>query len=193
MFIPKKQKCWRLGAGLVLAGCIFAASPVAATVVLEVDAERSRIAAHVRATGHSFDAVVTEYALEAALDSDSGDVVSARLRFDFADVETGRDKRDREMLDWVDYDSHPVVEFVTTRVEAEGGEIEVFGNLTMHGVEREIEFPATVERTEEGVHVFGAVVLDHRDWELERIRALLFMRVDPELRIEFDLYFLYPD
>ena len=167
-----------------------AAEPTA----LEIDREASRIAAHVKATGHRFDAVVNDYELNLEWNPDRETVVAARLAFDFADVGTGRSRRDREMRDWLDYDTHPEAVFVLEAIDEpdDGGPPLARGRLRLHGVEQEIAFPVSIERAGDRIRIRAETTLDHRDWDLEEIRALLFMTVDPELEIRIDVTGVLP-
>ncbi|MEX2382641.1 MAG: YceI family protein [Opitutales bacterium] len=162
-------------------------------VALDVDKERSRISAFVRATGHTFDAVVTDYQLDLQWDPDSGEIVSAQLVFDFDDVETGRTTRDREMREWLDYETYPMATFELNEVDVQEGLQIAGGHLTLHGVEQEIESPFSVQETTEGVWITGQTVIDHREWGLERIRAFLFLTVDPELEVRFRILATPPE
>lgn len=174
---------WAIPFFLLAAGPL----PGEEAVRLEIDEEASRIAADIKATGHRFEAVVTEYDLDLSWNPEREEVRGARLRFDFEDVETGRDRRDREMRDWLEYESFPEAEFVLDALETEGEGLVAKGSFTMHGVEREIAFPVSVEGEGDRVRIRAETTLDHRDWDLEEIRAFLFMTVDPVLRIEIDI------
>ncbi len=156
-------------------------------VPLGIYKDDSRIAANVKATGHRFEAVVTDYEIEIHWDAESAEVTSARLEFDFADVKTGRDRRDREMLEWLDYDSHPVAEFVLESLESQGEQLVARGKLTFHGIEQQIEFPVTIRQFNEAIRIIAETEIDHTDWDLDEIRAFLIMRVDPVLNIEIDI------
>lgn len=161
---------------------------LAEPVRLEVDAGASQIAAHVRATGHSFDAVVTAYDLDLRWDREAGRIQSARLRFNFADVKTGNARRDREMLQWLSHDRHPAAEFVLDSLETDAaGATRARGGLTFHQKSREVIIPVTITREGGGVRIQGKTTLDHRDWGLPQIRALLFMTVNPELDVAIDI------
>ena len=156
-------------------------------IELEIDKEASSIAANVKATGHRFDAVVTDYELDLRWDPDSRSIVGARLVFDFEDVKTGRSRRDREMREWIEHETYPGAAFVLQAIEEEAGGLVARGLFSMHRTEREIEFPVTVDEFNGTLRIRAETVLDHRDWELEEIRAFLFMTVDPELEIKIDI------
>ncbi len=179
----------RLSVVLLVAALLFARQDVNADapVTLQVDKENSHIVAHVKATGHRFEAVVTDFELDLFWDPESGRISGARLVFDFEDVETGRSRRDREMLEWLDHDTYPEATFILNTIEEVDGETVASGTFSLYRTERDIEFPVTLEERDGVLHVRAETILDHRDWELETIRAMLFMTVDPELEIKIDI------
>ena len=177
----------RIGVFFLLSGTLFVRLEGGDGVGLEIDKEASSIAAHVQATGHRFDAVVTDYELDLRWDPESRSIVGARLVFDFEGVRTGRARRDREMLEWVEHETHPEAAFVLQAIEEEGGELVARGTFSLYRTEQEIEFPVAVDEINGVLRIRAETVLDHRDWELEKIRAFLFMTVDPELEIKIDV------
>lgn len=166
----------------------------AAPAALEIDRENSRIAARAQATGHTFDALATDYDLDVLWNPETGHIESARFSLDFSDVETGRERRDREMRDWLDYDTHPKLVFQLDRIDTtdESSPLAI-GSLTFHGVEQPIAIPLTIEQSKEAVRIRGQTGIDHRDWDLDRIRAFVFMTVDPVLEVTFDIILRQPD
>jgi polyisoprenoid-binding protein YceI len=157
-------------------------------VRLNIDEDASRIYADVKATGHRFEAVVTEFTLDLRWDADDERVTSARLEFDFDAVKTGRDRRDREMLEWLDHDNHPAAVFVLEELEPDGDRLVARGTLAFHDVEKEVEFPLTLRQEDRSLRITAQTELDHRDWNLEVIRTMLFMTVDPVLVIRIDIH-----
>ncbi len=188
--LPKNTRLWLLPLWLVAATP--ATSEEGDLPALEIDREASRIAADVKATGHRFEAVVTDYEIELQWDTQNQAISSARLEFDFADVKTGRSRRDREMLEWVDHESFPKAGFVLSEIKTtEDGRL-ARGKLSLHGVDQDMEFPVSIEEGGEHVRIRARTTMDHRDWDLEEIRAMLFMTVDPVLTIEIDLVAALP-
>jgi polyisoprenoid-binding protein YceI len=93
-----------------------------------------------------------------------------------ASIDTGNADRDAHLLsaDFFDVEHYPRIEFSTTRImHVEGGHYRVTGDLTMHGVTREIELDANVEGSGEdpwghervGVSIHGTI--DRTDFGLE--------------------------
>jgi len=59
-------------------------------------------------------------------------------------IDTGNERRDGHLRspDFFDVENHPEITFESTRVEPKGGDLyHVTGNLTMHGVTKEITLP----------------------------------------------------
>ncbi len=82
--------------------------------------------------------------------SEDGDPLRATVdvTIDAASISTGVEDRDAHLrsADFFDVANHPEIRFVSTGVESDGGELKVKGDLTMHGVTREV----TLEVEESG-------------------------------------------
>jgi polyisoprenoid-binding protein YceI len=73
----------------------------------------------------------------------AGGAASVDITIDAAGVDTGNDQRDAHLrsADFLDVAVHPTIRFVSTRVDgAVGGDFKLVGNLTLHGVTREVSF-----------------------------------------------------
>jgi polyisoprenoid-binding protein YceI len=71
---------------------------------------------------------------------------SANVEIDVNTVDTRDEKRDAHLrsADFFDVEQFPTITFQSTRVEPKSsGDFRVFGNLTIHGVTREVELEAT--------------------------------------------------
>ena len=111
---------------------------------------------------------------------DGGQVrASGRVRAD--SIDTNEERRDAHLrsADFFDVENHPYITFAATRVEpGDGDQLFIIGNLTLHGVTREITLEAAVggndtdqfgnERV--GLEVVGE--LDRRDFGMRFSQAL---------------------
>lgn len=154
---------------------------------LELDPAASRIEVIVKATVDSFTGRLEKFDPEVTLGAD-GRIAAARVRFQFADVKTGKEKRDRAMHKWQETDRFPDGEFVLESLTPEpGGPWRAQGNLRFHGQTRALGFPVTIV-TEDGLwSVDGEAVVDTRDFGLPVIRMMGLLKVDPLVRVRFHL------
>ena len=155
---------------------------------LRVDPERSSIEVEVRATFDSFAGQLRTFQADIAIDPDRHSVEKARLSLRMADVRTGRNLRDRHMLEWEESAIYPDVTFQLTSVGlSEGGPVRARGNMLLHGVEHEVTFPVTFLVQGALYSIDGEVRLDYRDYGLPVIRKFWILTVDPQLRVRFHL------
>jgi polyisoprenoid-binding protein YceI len=101
---------------------------------------------------------------------------SANVEIEVASVDTRDEKRDAHLrsADFFDAEKFPHITFTTTRVEPKGGnDVRVHGNLTIHGVTREIALDAS--RIGQGKNPWGMEVagfeastkLNRKDFEMK--------------------------
>ena len=100
---------------------------------------------------------------------------SVQAKVDAASVSSGDEKRDAHLrsADFFDVEQYPTIEFVSTRLEERGGNYVLTGDLTVHGVTREVswdlEFDGTVQDPWGGTRAgFSATTeVNRKDWGLE--------------------------
>jgi polyisoprenoid-binding protein YceI len=100
---------------------------------------------------------------------------SVRATVDAASVSSGDAKRDEHLrsADFFDVEQYPTIEFVSKRVEARDGGFVLTGDLTVHGVTREVswdlEYDGTVQDPWGGTRAgFSATTeVNRKDWGLE--------------------------
>lgn len=98
------------------------------------------------------------------------------VTIDVASIDTGAEGRDGHLqsADFFDAAKYPTITFVSTKVEALGNEkYHVTGNLTMHGVTREIPFEITREGSTTNMQgkqlqaFSGALAISRKEFGLE--------------------------
>lgn len=155
---------------------------------LELDPYHSTIEVQVHATFDSFAGKLTKFQTDIVVDPERQRTTRARVSFDFADLQTGRERRNRDMLVWTENDRFPRVDFEMASLEPQtDGPALVHGSLKLHGIEHAMTF-AVAYLVEGALYAFdGEVVIDYRDYGLPVIRKFYFLTVDPTLRIRFHL------
>lgn len=99
---------------------------------------------------------------------------SVRVSLGAASVDTGQDARDQHLrsADFLDAETHPTMDFVSTRIEPAGDDYRIHGDLTIRGVTRpvvlEAEFGGTVPNMQGGTRAaFSATTtIDREDFGL---------------------------
>lgn len=152
---------------------------------ITVDPAASEFEVSVKATGHSFEVLLTEYKANLSLD-ENGDLQTAEFAFAPTALDSDSKKRDKKMLGWLESDTYKEISFRLDKVEDRPEGKVGIGQLTMHGVTKPVEVAFT--KTIEGgkVTLKGEAVVNHEDFELEVI-TMFFFKVDPELKIAFTL------
>jgi len=106
------------------------------------------------------------------LDFDPRDIPasSVRVKLDAASIDTGQEARDQHLrsADFLQTETHPTIDFVSTRIEPAGDDYRIHGDLTIRGVTRPVvlaaEFGGTVPNMQGGTRAaFSATTTIDRD------------------------------
>ncbi len=156
---------------------------------LVIDLAQSRVEIVVRATMDSFTGKLARFDPAVGV-GDDGRVVSARLAFHFLDIATGKEGRDKAMHKWQETGKFPDGVFVLTSLEPavapDSGFVAV-GRLTLHGVTRDLRFPASVIRDAATYAIDGDATVDTREFGLPIVRMMGVLKVDPLVHVRFHL------
>jgi polyisoprenoid-binding protein YceI len=118
------------------------------------------------------------------IDENELDQSSVEVEFAAASLDTRAEQRDTHLrsADFLDVETHPTITFRSTRVEGakmeEGAEFDVYGELTIRGVSREVRIRATYEGRGKDpwggprVSFSGDTKIDRRDFGLTWNAAL---------------------
>lgn len=172
----------------ILMSAMLSALAAAATASpLEIDSHQSKIAVSVSATAHSFAGQLQKYDARIECDAQAALPTKADVSFNFADLKTGNTSRDEAMLKWLEYTNSPTASFHLTGWKQNGATNIALGELTLHGVSKEIQMPAVIKHDGDAWDISGEAEFDHRDFKLSRIRKALILTVDPHLKVTFHL------
>lgn len=88
------------------------------------------------------------------------------LSIEAGSIDTGIGMRDSHLRseDFFDAKKHPAITFESQRVEGSGRRANVYGQLTIHGVTREIEVPVEVALSDVALTAKGEFVVNRRDY-----------------------------
>jgi len=196
---------------LILAAfaCLAAAATAPATVTYTLDASRSKFMAHANRSGllwfkgHSHHLAASDFSGRVELTPQTIAPASLRLVVKAASLhETGADFTDqqkqiinKELHDIVLLpDKYPDIVFqstsATVKPAASGGgyDVKLTGDLTLLGVTRRIEIPATVTLNGDEMRAVGRFSIDRDDYKVKATSAAHGMvRVDNTVKFEFDI------
>jgi polyisoprenoid-binding protein YceI len=171
----------------LIAGLMAVSAAFACAEKLEVDKGKSRIQVDAKATGHEFSGTLTDYSVSVSGDAVTNEPAAFSLQWDFNDLKTGDEKRDKEMIKWLG-GGKPAGSFTFTKAwKDEKGNAKAEGTLTIHGVSKSISFPYTVKRDGDWITIDGKASMDYQNFSLPVIRAMAVMTVDPKLAVRFHL------
>jgi polyisoprenoid-binding protein YceI len=133
----------------------------------------------------------------AHVDAENPAASSVSLTIRPASISTGSADRDGHLQsgDFFDVENHPTITFVSTRVERDGAEWTITGDLTIKGVSQPVTIP--FEETGTAVDPFGntrvgfegATTINRKDWDLSWNAALETggVLVSEKIKLEFDV------
>jgi polyisoprenoid-binding protein YceI len=112
-----------------------------------------------------------------------GKLTSVQLAIDTRSVSTeiGRLTNHLKSPDFFDVNTYPEATFQSTSIQEEGdGRVTVTGDLTLHGVTKEVSFPATVS-TDEGLKLDAEFSIDRTefgmDYSVDKVVADVALKV----------------
>lgn len=127
----------------------------------------------------------------------TGDLVDARgwVEAPVATLVTQNDHRDRDLRASMEVEKYPTMRFTLARTTGAPGNaaatVILHGGLTIHGVTREVDLPATVERNGDTIHLTSDFPMDLRDYRIGGLKKMLgILRMDPQIEVHVDLRFV---
>ena len=179
-----------------------------ATVTYILDASQSKFMAHANRSGllwfkgHSHHLAASEFSGQVEVTPDTITPASLRLVVKATSLhETGADftepqkqiinKELREIV--LHPDQYPDITFQSTNVTAKKSgadryEVKIDGNLTLHGITKQIRIPAIVTVSGNTLRAVGEFSIDRDDFKVKATSAFHGMvRVDDDVKFEFDI------
>ncbi len=110
---------------------------------------------------------------------------------DLTTLDTGNDKRDKDMRETLETDKYPFAEFYGKLVSGfdpdidKEQKVEVRGEFTIHNVSNEITIEGILQRTENGLSVRADWTLDMTDYNIKP-PGILFYRVEENIDIQIE-------
>lgn len=173
-----------------------------------VNPEKSRFTAHVgvggllAAAGHPHTVAIRDFGGEVQLDG--GKLESASLQLTIKSESLGEvgkefDEKDRQKVNQavhgeaLETSKYPEIVFkgaaASVRQTGEGRyEATMKGDLSLHGVTRQISFPVKVRRDNRSLHATGEFTILHGDYHIKRLSAAGgTVKASDEIKLSFEL------
>jgi polyisoprenoid-binding protein YceI len=121
--------------------------------------------------------------------------VRGHVEAQVATLKTGNGLRDKDMMKAMDADSFPVMRFELYGVSeqhqaADSSVVTLSGQMTLHGVSRDVAVPATVRFGKDGVQVTATFPLNVRDYGVTRLSRMLgAFKMNPDIVVHVDVVF----
>lgn len=143
---------------------------------------------NVHGVGNRFSGTIT---------GDPSDITSAKIsiKLDPTSFNTDNEKRDKDMREkCFEVNKYPFIEFSSSAIQADQKELKIAqsvkatiqGALKMHGLEKQISVPVTIQLTSDMLTAEGdmAVVLD--EWKIARPKVV-FVQLQNDVSIHFKI------
>jgi polyisoprenoid-binding protein YceI len=128
---------------MILLFCLALCAPsIAMAATYQLDADHSSIQFKIRhLTVSNVTGTFNKFKGTAAVEGEDLATLKVEVAIDAASVDTGHEKRDEHLrnADFLDVAKYPTISFVSKKViKGDPGKLKVIGDLTLHGVTREI-------------------------------------------------------
>ena len=161
-----------------------------AAEVLSLDPSATTVSFHVNHKMHRVDGSSRSAEGKAVIEPDGK--VLAMVRVPVASFESGDANRDSHMRETLGVGHHPFVVFkgvssLDAPLDGRPVSPRLKGELDFHGVKRRVEVPVSVQPGGDGsVRVRGSLRISLEEYGIDR-PSLLFVKIDDQCTIEFDL------
>ena len=124
------------------------------------------VCAHVGAKPDPRKGRFTKFSGTAEVDAAAKKLKSVSVEIDTTSLATEFQKLTDHLksADFFEVKEFPTAKFESTAIEGEGSQTKVTGNLTLHGVTKEISFPATVDVNESGLTLSSKFTIDRSEF-----------------------------
>jgi polyisoprenoid-binding protein YceI len=111
-----------------------------------------------------------------------------------ATLKTGKDRRDRDLLKSMEADKYPTIRFdldgVAAGAAADSLPATLKGRLTIHGVERAVELPASLVLTGDQARVRSDFPVNLKDYKIGGLSKMMGMlRMYEDIKVHVDVTF----
>ncbi len=156
--------------------------------VFRIDPNRSKVWIEARSSMHPIhgEAEGLEGSIEAEMAEGRIDVSGLpriQIELPVDKLQSGKKLEDAEMMRRIDARRYPKITGETTELKENGGRYRIRGDLTFHGVTRQVEGEVTISAPDErSLVIEGEQIFDIRDFGVQPPKILM-LKVHPDVRV----------
>ena len=151
---------------LMLAGLVWPATLRAEPIRFRVQPEASEVTFQATSRLMNAEGRFQRFSGQVVVDTKDFATAKVTLSIEAGSIDTGITMRDNHLRseDFLDVRKFPTITFESQRVEGGGQRVNVIGQLTVHGVTRDITVPVEVNVSEVALVASGQFVINRRDY-----------------------------
>jgi polyisoprenoid-binding protein YceI len=181
-----------VGLSLSLAFLLLSSTAFAAFSALKLDTVHSKVGFTAATVLFDVDGEFSQFDVEIDGDPSKPDTVKVRATIDVASINTQNVKRDNHLrsADFFDAEKHPKITFASTSVKGKGSQLNVRGNLSMHGKTKSVTIPFKVAKGKNGAGVDtttykGKLTIDRNDFGIgtDSVAAKISLEDEVDIRL----------
>ncbi|HET8578409.1 MAG TPA: YceI family protein [Methylomirabilota bacterium] len=182
---PRSRRLTVMAAWLALALAAWSGADAANSLRFHIQPEASEVGFYATSRFMNADGRFSRFTGDVVMDPNNPATAKVRVTIEAASIDTGIGMRDRHLRssDFLDVDRYPVLKFESRSVEMAGRRATVTGDLTIHGVTREIAVPVDVQMSEAALVATGEFVVNRRHFGINY--DSFFLPVGNDVRVSF--------
>ncbi len=167
---------------VLLASCLLAPlAPVAAQTRAHLIKDESKLTYNLSHPLHEVEATSKDVLSSLELDPSNRSIKSVVVSVDVTTFDSGNSNRDSHAMEVIDALTYPEARFASTSISQSGDSVKVVGNLTFHGVTKEVTIPAALKWSANRLDVHGDFTVSLTAFKIER-PSLLMIPVSDDLK-----------
>lgn len=156
--------------------------------IISADKTVSHIQYSVKHPLHSATAVTSDFVCNIDYNPESKQIDKVAVSTKVSSFDSKNSNRDSNAMEAVEALKFPTVKFISSSVNSSAGKLEVKGNLTFHGITKEIAFNAEQKIEGNKLVVSGSFPISLDEYKVEK-PSLLGMKIDDKIMVEFKAVF----
>lgn len=156
--------------------------------IISADKKDSWIQYTVKHPMHGATAISNDFVCNIDYNPDTKQIDKVAVSAKISSFDSKNSNRDSNAMEAVEAIKYPTVKFISSSVSSSGGKLSIKGNLTFHGITKEISFDAEQKTEGNKLTVHGSFPVSLDAYKVER-PSLLGLKIDNEMPIEFKAVF----